>query len=357
MRYAVVDKWRSVFSRQKQKIKIKDASTFIHRMSVLLGEGYSFAESIVMLLPHHVDDIGHVQGVVQEKLRNGEGVMGVMSALGIPNHALVSIAIAEQNGHLQEALIGVAKHMKFAENMQGRLKKLMYYPVAMFLFLFVLFGVFRTYFFPNIERMILSRGGEVGEGSLEISRFFLYAPDYGVFLLVLLVMGVFVFYHVLRRQPVYKQIAIQLNIPIWRGYFRLNMTRTFSKYLGNLLLSGFSLQSSLQVLQQQSLQPSLQYCAEQVTKRVVHGDPLTQVIEHLLFFQKGFAVFIEHGEKSGYLGRELVLYSELLDERFEDKIQRLMVIIQPAFFVVIALCIIAAYLSMLLPIYSMIELV
>ena len=46
----------------------------------------------------------------------------------------------------------------------------------------------------------------------------------------------------------------------------------------------------------------------------------------------------------------------IIDVRFEETIQKILGFIQPAFFVLIALCIIGAYLSLLLPIYSMIDL-
>lgn len=349
-----LNRWQ-IISGREPNARIKDVPTLLHRLSVLLGEGYPFSESIMMLLPHHMEDVSAKQDEIQEKLRNGEGVIGVMSALDIPNSYLVSITIAEHNGHLQDALIGVAKQMRFSQRMQSRLKKLMLYPVTLLLFLIGLFVVYRTYFFPNIEQMIESRGGSAEEGSLGISKFFLHFPDYSVVLISVLLVLAFAYRSFLRKQSVESQIAIQLKIPIWRGYFKLSLTKVFSKYLGSLLLSGFSLQSSLQVLQQQSLQLYLQYCAEQITEKVVQGDSLGQSIKQLHFFQKDLVVFVEHGEKSGYLGKELTLYSELLEERFEEKIQRLIAIVQPTFFVVIALCIIAAYLSLLLPIYSIID--
>jgi competence protein ComGB len=74
-------------------------------------------------------------------------------------------------------------------------------------------------------------------------------------------------------------------------------------------------------------------------------------------WQKDFSTFVEHGEKSGYLGKELVLYSELLTEKQEQLLYKILAFVQPTFFIIIAMCIVAAYVSLLLPIYHMIELV
>lgn len=347
-------KWLGSLKHRQQE-HFMELPIFLQRLAVLISEGYSFAESVMMLLPHHVENASEKQREVQERLHNGEGVMGVMTALEIPSHYLISIAIAEHNGHLQEALAGIAKQMQFSMGIRRRFQKLMLYPLALLLFLIVLFVMFRIYFFPNIERMIESRGGSSDEGSLWISRMLLSLPDYGVIFTLVICILFFSSRYILLKQSIDKQLAVQLKIPIWNRYFRLLLTSAFSKYLGSLLVSGFSLQSSLEVLEKQNYQLYLQLCAIQLREKIVHGESLVQGIEGLMIFQKDFVVFIEHGENSGYLGKELMLYSELLEERLEEKIRRLLTIVQPSLFVVIALCVIAAYLSILLPIYSMID--
>jgi len=354
MQNNIYNRWIKKMRHRKQ-VHFMELPIFLQRLSVLIDEGYSFADSIMLLLPHHVENTGEKQREIQERLHNGEGVMGVMTALDIPNHYLISIAIAEHNGHLKEALVGIAKQMHFAMGIRKRLQNLLIYPLALLLFLIILFVMFRIYFFPNIERMIESRGGSPEESSLQISRLFLSLPDYGVTFTVLTCVGFIVFRFILLKKPASSQLAIQLKMPIWNRYFQLLLTSAFSKYLGGLLMSGFSLQTSLEVLEKQTYQPYLQLSSTRLRERVVQGESLAQGIESLMLFQKDFVVFIEHGENSGYLGKELTLYSELLEERFEGKIKRLLAIVQPSLFIIIAFCVIAAYLSILLPIYSMID--
>jgi len=44
-------------------------------------------------------------------------------------------------------------------------------------------------------------------------------------------------------------------------------------------------------------------------------------------------------------------------EKQEQLLQKILAFVQPTFFILIAICIVAAYVSLLLPIYHMIELV
>ena len=65
--------------------------------------------------------------------------------------------------------------------------------------------------------------------------------------------------------------------------------------------------------------------------------------------------FVQHGELTGYLGKELLLYSEVLMEQIEQQTQRILRIIQPSFFIMIAICIVGAYLAILMPMYNLVH--
>ncbi|MFY0519599.1 competence type IV pilus assembly protein ComGB [Lysinibacillus sp. UGB7] len=343
--------------KKATKWRVKEQANFFSHLSVLMQEGYLFAQAISMLLPHHVEAHEEIQQLINDKFKEGAGVTGVLETLQISKHYLVAIAIAENNGHMMEALKGVAKQMALNEATKKKLKGLLLYPIILLLFLLLLFLVFRTIFFPNIEKMVLSRSGEAGESSIEFSRYLLHLPDVLFTIGIVVVSSSIIYRFFLKRQSIVQQLRMSLKIPFINNYIRLSITRQFAAYLGSLLQSGFSLQASLQILQEQQLQPFVQHFAGRIKERVIYGDTLTQAVIFMAEWHKDFSIFVEHGEQSGYLGKELVLYSELLAEKQQLLLKRMLAFVQPTFFIIIALCIIAAYVSLLLPVYHMIELV
>ena len=104
-----------------------------------MQEGYLFPQAISILLPHHIEAHEEIQKLVNEKLRQGAGVLGVFEALQIPKQHLVAITVAENNGHMIETLKGVAKQMALSESTKKKLMKLLFYPVVLILFLMLLF--------------------------------------------------------------------------------------------------------------------------------------------------------------------------------------------------------------------------
>ncbi|MFJ5789290.1 competence type IV pilus assembly protein ComGB [Lysinibacillus sp. NPDC093197] len=338
--------------------RLKEQAQFISRLSVLIQEGYLFSQAVSMLLPHHVAKHEEVQQFVDEALRQGKGVIGVFETLQLAKHYLIAISIAENNGHMIEALKAVAKQMTMSQETKRKFIKLLLYPVVLIVFLLLLFLVFRTVFFPNIETMVKSRTiGTEEEVSIALSKLLLHVPDAFVIIVIVMTCNSIVFQRLLLRQSIARRLYVILRIPFVNRYFRLTITRQFAAYLGSLLQSGFSLQASLQILEEQRFQPYVQYLASRIKERVTYGDTLTQAVMFITAWQNDFSTFVEHGEQSGYLGKELTLYSELLLEKQEFLLQRMLAFVQPSFFVFIALCIVAAYVSLLLPIYHMIELV
>ncbi|MEA0566237.1 MULTISPECIES: competence type IV pilus assembly protein ComGB [Lysinibacillus] len=351
-----IDKFMFYYNRAT-KWRLREQAQFFNRLCVLLQEGYLLPQAISMLLPHHIKAHEDIQQQIDEKLRQGVGVTGILETLQLAKHYLMSVTVAENNGHMIEALQGVAKQITVSEKTKKKLMKLLVYPVTLILFLLLLFFVFRTIFLPNIERMVVSRTNESGESSIALSNMLLHVPDIVILTIVIITGSLLIFHLYLKRQSIAYQLSILLKIPFIQFYIRLALTRQFAAYLGSLLQSGFSLQASLQLLEDQQLQPFLQILSQRIKERVIFGESLTQAVIVMAVFQKDFPVFVEHGEQSGYLGKELVLYSELLMEKQEQLLQKILAFVQPTFFILIAICIVAAYVSLLLPIYHMIELV
>ncbi len=104
-----------------------------------MQEGYLFPQAISILLPHHIEAHEEIQQRIDEKLRQGIGVTGILETLRLARHHLVAIAVAEKNGHMIEALKGVAKQMAVSEATKKKLLRLLLYPVVLIVFLLLLF--------------------------------------------------------------------------------------------------------------------------------------------------------------------------------------------------------------------------
>lgn len=340
---------------QKAVIKPAELPTLLERMVILLNEGYTFVHSIEMLLPYHVKDYVPVQQQVSSILHSGGSVTQVFKYLGLDKQYLVSIELAEVSGRLNETIQVVAKQLTFQHKAKSKLIKVLSYPVLLFCFLICLFLAFRTYFLPNMSSVLSSRVNEATTTSIEWSTFFLHIPDMIVIFCLSFALVIFIFIFYVKKKRVDLQLTLLFRIPYVSLVWRLLLTRQFSRNLGNLLLAGLSLQQAFEHLKLQQHQKQMAYIAQVLQQRIVFGDSLAHGVKTVGYFYPKFEHFIAHGEASGLLGRELILYCDLLDEKMEKWIAKLLAIVQPLLFIVIAVCVIAAYLSILLPMYDVIN--
>ncbi len=340
----------------KRKFPLREPAQLLKKMSVLLNEGYTFSDSLFMLMPHHLNNKSDLENQLLEQLRNGSSMSDVLKVLGIPNIYLMTILVAEQHGKTVQALNTVANQLEKKERNRQRLLKLLTYPIMLFIFLILLFWAFRTYFLPNMSFMMNNRASE-GNVQLTLSAFFLHLPDLFIVLAIVFVLLFIFFWRWLKKKTIKERLDFLLKIPIVNRNFKLQLTRQIAYELGGLIESGISMQEALDILQKQTLQPYLAEIAEIIQKRIIFGEALSTAIERENCFYKGFYAHVLHGEQGGNLGRELQIYSEFLVERTENNVQRILAFVQPLLFLVIALCILGAYLAILLPMYEMMDLI
>jgi competence protein ComGB len=112
---------------------------------------------------------------------------------------------------------------------------------------------------------------------------------------------------------------------------------------------------SLKIFETQNILPFYRLEAIHLIGKLKTGVQFHQIIEERGFYEKELSLVILHGQANGQLSRELYMYSQLVIEKLENKIVKAMTIIQPAIYAFVGIVVLFVYLSMLLPMYKMME--
>lgn len=318
-----------------------------------MKEGYLLPTALTLLLPMHTNKLESALEGMTGILKGGGNAAEILKFLGFKDRVLFPVEIAEYHGRLADSIESIAKSYQRTEGVQKKLRGILVYPVSLLVFTALLFLFFRTSYVPNLTDLMSSlQNGEEGGG---VPVYLLSLPDFFIAVFGCVAFAVFGFIWLLKKQKTKKQISWLLAVPVLRSYMRLYWAHLLSRELGTLLHSGISLQESLQLLQKQDYHKTIQYMSKVSHEEVILGQPLSTAIGRFDFFAADMASFIQHGEMTGYLGKELILYSEVMMERIERMAQQWLRIIQPSFFVIIAVCIVGAYLAILLPMYNLVH--
>ncbi|AOV07846.1 competence type IV pilus assembly protein ComGB [Sporosarcina ureilytica] len=340
----------------KQKaIQISERPVFLARIAELLNEGYTFSDAINLILPHHTLDYENVIRQIEEAFRRGLGVSAILGKFGFSDTLILSVIIAEKNGHLADVLQVLSKQLEKVEEAKRKLKNLLAYPLTLFVFIAALLMGFRNFFLPNMEALSRSRQGDMSAMSTLLPKLVSLLPDmiFGTAIFIAVTIMSLLFYY-RKLSPINKIKFIQ-KIPVVRHWIFQWKSQQFARELGSLLESGMSIQDALEVLIQQNVDPVLGEIARNVKEYLIFGEPFHAAIALVDGLTKEFSSFAKHGEASGHLAKELLIYSAHLEESLHRKMTKGLALLQPALFSLIAICILAAYVALLLPIYNMLD--
>lgn len=335
------------------RIQLRDRSRFLERLAVLLTEGYLLPTALTLLLPVHSRNLEAADAGLTSIFKSGGNAAELLQFLGFKEGVLFPVEIAEHHGRLAESLSSIAKSYQRTQQVQTKLRNILIYPLSLLGFTSLLFLFFRMSYVPNLTELMSSLQG--GDDSAGVPAFLLKMPDLFIIAMGAALFSAVVYWQVLKRQPVPRQINWLLRLPLIRKTVRLYWSHLLSRELGTLLHSGISLQESLGVLAEQNHHKIIRFTAGAVRSEIIQGQPLSTAVERIGILSRDMPAFLKHGELTGYLGKELVLYSDVQMEGIEQLTQRWLRIIQPAFFIIIAACIVAAYLAILLPMYNLVH--
>ena len=344
---------RSNARRQTQKIHLRDRGRFLERLAVLLKEGYLLPTALTLLLPIHSKHLDVAEAGLTAILKSGGNAAELLKFLGFKEGVLFPVEIAEHHGRLSQSLESIAKSYGRTEQVRVKLKNILVYPVSLLGFTSLLFLFFRMNYVPNLTELMASL--QSGEGGTGVPTYLLKVPDLFIVAMAVCLVGAAAFSKLLQMQPVPRQINWLLRKPVVRSYIRLYWSHLLARELGTLVHSGVSLQESLRVLHHQNHHKVIRYIALAAESEIILGQSMSAAVERIGFLSEDMPAFLRHGELTGYLGKELILYSEVQMEQIEQLTQKWLKIIQPSFFVIIAACIVAAYLAILLPMYNLVH--
>lgn len=335
--------------------RINQHPAFLKRLAVLLKEGYTFHDGLILLLPHHSKNYEDILSRIESDIKGGLGVSNVLISLGFSSSSLLPVIIAEVDGKLAEALEGIADRLVKVDERRKKLRNILAYPIVLFSFMAILLVLFRNYFLPNLQALAISRNdtstGLVSLLPIIVSKI----PDVligtGLVFIILMIIGS-IFY---RRLSPSEKVKFVIKIPFVGRIFISMKTRDFAGELGSLLHSGLSMQDALDVLINQKIDKIMAEISDTLKGYVVYGESFDQAILMTDGLSNELSSYALHGSNTGHLPKELIIYSENLHERIEVELGKWLSSLQPVLFTILAVCILAAYLALLLPVYNMFD--
>lgn len=251
------------------------------------------------------------------------------------------LLLAEQHGSLEECLQEVGKLMVQQEKQRQKLMTLLQYPLILLGLLGGLMVALKLFVFPELSQLG-SKDSENKEGYLLAIVFYLCGG--------ILVGSILCGLRWLKMDQLQKINAL-CSLPVIGKCYRLFYGYYVVTNLAMMLRHGLTIKEICTIVSENSEQSFLSILGRLTKAEINQGNGLSAIFQRVQFLPGELEIIAAKGSTLTDLGKDLTALANILFTRLTRRIERLLMLIQPIIFSIIALIIIGLYLRLLLPIY------
>ena len=323
-----------------KKLKTSQQAEYLLIISKLLKNGFSLSQSINCL--RLLDEDEKVFTKINRDLQSGAMISQSLKHLQLPTVIFNQLVIAQEHGNIAQALEQTGQLLQSQARQKTKLKELLAYPCFILAFLVTMLVGMKIYIIPQLE---IANGGKNIDLFLQLI----------LLTLVIILVCCLIFAWKMKQKPEYQQALVLVKLPtigaIYLNFFQFLILQG----LGMQLASGMNLYDiceSNNRFQKGSIQV---YLANKFVNDLTEGKSLVQFIDDEPLLPKQLRVLLQAGESGSQLAADLLLMSELKFEETQRGLKKLLNLVQPILFGIIAIVVVVTYLMVLLPIYEMMK--
>lgn len=292
------------------------------------------------------------------------GGMSLADALSLHPKAFSPIYVAmvragETGGFLDVVLEQIATFRAREADLKGRVKGALVYPIILAVLSAGILVFLLTFFIPRFSQMFAEFGGSLPA----LTRYIVTASEILVRYWLVLVLGVvlvvFAVQRMLGSQEGRRTMAkLVLRLPLFgTGVARFALVR-FCRMLGTLVGAGVPLIASLRVAKEAIGNQVLADTVSSAIESVQKGHPLARSLESSrLLFPAAVIEMVSVAEESGRLDQELTRLAAAYEQELDRHLKMMVTLIEPALLFLMAVVVGGVVIGMLLPIFSLQELI
>lgn len=347
-----------LFGKGAEKIKPVDIAVVSRQLATMLSAGVTLIQSIDMIAQgHHNVKMRKMLTDISNEVKAGNPLSNSLRRHPDQFDDLYCdlVETGEQSGALETIYDRIAIYKEKAEALKSKIKKAMFYPIAVVVVAFIVTTILLIFVVPQFEEIFASFGAELPAFTqfvLHISRFM---QDYGLFVGA----GVFAF-GVLFKRAHSKSKKMRdsvdakiLKIPVIGEILKKAAVARFTRTLSTTFAAGVPLISALDSAAGASGNAIFRDAILFVKKEVAGGIQMNVAMRGTGIFPEMVVQMIAIGEEAGAVDEMLSKIATIYEAEVDDMVDGLTSLLEPMIMAVLGVVIGGLIVAMYLPIFEM----
>jgi type IV pilus assembly protein PilC len=341
-----------------EKIKPVDIALLSRQIATMLSAGVSLIQTIEMIASGHAN----------KTMRTLLGEIGASVSAGNPLSVTLRkypdyfddlycdlVETGEQSGALETIYDRIAIYKEKSEALKSKIKKAMFYPIAVVVVAFIVTTILLIFVVPQFEEIFSSFGAELPAFTqfvLGISR---GMQDYGLIIAAVVFTAVILFARAHKkslklRDAVDKKI---LKIPVIGDILIKASVARFTRTLATTFAAGVPLMGALDSAAGAAGNAVFRDAILFVKKEVSAGIPMNVGMRSTSVFPEMVVQMIAIGEEAGAVDEMLSKVATIYEAEVDDMVDGLTSLLEPMIMAVLGVVIGGLIVAMYLPIFEM----
>ncbi len=354
----VKKKPKPLFGGAGSRITAKEISVFSRQLATMLKSGVPLVTSFQIIG-------GGVKNprmrIMVEKIRaeieGGSSLYEALSLYPIQFDELYTnlVKAGESAGVLDTILDEIASYKERIESIKGKIKKALYYPIAVIAVAIIVSAILLIYVIPQFENIFASFGAALPAFTqiiIDVSR---WLRSNGLYLLfgIIAVITAFIMGKKRSKRFAHGIDRVSLKIPIIGDILEKSAIARFCRTLAITFAAGVPLVDALQIVSGACGNAVFNDAAARIREDVAVGHQLQLAMQQTTVFPNMVIQMAAIGEESGSLDEMLIKVAEAYEEEVNNSVDALSSLLEPLIIVFIGVIVGTMVIAMYLPIFKM----
>ncbi len=338
-------------------VSINDLTSLNRQMADLLSAGIPLVKALTIIsnqTPNH-----YLKEIVLQISSDVQG--GDTFATALSRHPKVfsklycaMIRAGETGGMLDVILERLADFSETEEEVRGKIKSAMAYPVIMILASIGAIIILMTVVIPRILNVFEDLSQTLPVPTQILIGIMNLAGKYGLFVIGGLVFGGLILYKFLTTvEGRFLYHGILLQLPLLGPVFKKHQVARFARIFGSLLKNGVSILSALEITTEVVGNAVVQKEISRISENITQGSGVAAPIKGSSVFPPVVVNMIAIGEETGRLPDVLLRIAGSYEVEVDRSVKTLTSLIEPLIILIMGVLVGFIVISMLLPIFTL----
>ncbi|GAB5380904.1 MAG: type II secretion system F family protein [Aliiglaciecola sp.] len=343
---------------KKDKVTAQDISVVSRQIATMLGAGVTLIQTIDMIAQGHSKaSMRKMLTAIADDVKAGNQLSSALRKHPEQFEDLYCdlVDTGEQSGALETIYDRIATYKEKAEALKSKIKKAMFYPVAVIVVAFIVTTILLIFVVPQFQEIFSSFGAELPAFTLFVLAISQFVQDYGIFIAAgIATAGVLFFRAHKKSKKLRDAVDVKiLKIPVIGEILKKASIARFTRTLSTTFAAGVPLIGALDSAAGASGNAVFRDAILFIKKEVAGGMQMNTAMRATGVFPDMVTQMIAIGEESGAVDDMLSKIATIYEAEVDDMVDGLTSLLEPMIMAVLGVVIGGLIVAMYLPIFQM----